>query len=59
MKSALGQPIIVENRTGASGMLATGAVAKAQPDGYTLLPAHPAKLRSIISCSRSGCPTDP
>ncbi len=37
MKAALGQPIIIENRTGASAMLATGAVAKAQPDGYTLL----------------------
>jgi tripartite-type tricarboxylate transporter receptor subunit TctC len=37
MKSALGQPIIIENRTGASAMLATGAVAKAQSDGYTLL----------------------
>ncbi|HXZ46058.1 MAG TPA: tripartite tricarboxylate transporter substrate binding protein [Pseudolabrys sp.] len=37
MKSALGQPIIIENRAGASGMLATGAVAKAAPDGYTLL----------------------
>jgi len=39
MKSALGQPIIIENRTGASAMLATGAVAKANPDGYTLLMA--------------------
>jgi tripartite-type tricarboxylate transporter receptor subunit TctC len=37
LKNALGQTVIVENRTGASAMLATGAVAKAQPDGYTLL----------------------
>src|SRR5262245_30816104 len=39
MKSALGQPIVIENRTGASAMLATNAVAKAAPDGYTLLMA--------------------
>jgi tripartite-type tricarboxylate transporter receptor subunit TctC len=37
LSERLGQPIIIENRAGAGGNLATEAVVKAPPDGYTLL----------------------
>jgi tripartite-type tricarboxylate transporter receptor subunit TctC len=37
LATQLGQPIVVENRVGAGGTLGVGAVAKADPDGYTLL----------------------
>jgi tripartite-type tricarboxylate transporter receptor subunit TctC len=36
MSPALGQPIVIENRGGAGGSIATRQVAKSEPDGYTL-----------------------
>src|SRR5262249_41722403 len=39
LSESLGQPVVVENKVGASGNLATAEIARAAPDGYALL-AH-------------------
>jgi tripartite-type tricarboxylate transporter receptor subunit TctC len=40
MQQTLGQPVLIDNHPGANGILGTGRVARAVPDGYTLVMGH-------------------
>ncbi|MDB5379236.1 MAG: Tripartite-type tricarboxylate transporter, receptor component TctC [Rubritepida sp.] len=44
LSGKLGQPVVVENRTGANGMIAVEFVARSRPDGYTLLTASASQM---------------
>jgi tripartite-type tricarboxylate transporter receptor subunit TctC len=44
LSASLGQPVVVENRSGAGGTLAADAVAHAPPDGYTLFLGEPGSM---------------
>lgn len=57
LSSRLGQPVIVENKGGAGGVIGTDAVAKAPPDGYTLLLASTSLTTNAASGKK--LPYDP
>ena len=50
LSSKLGQQVVIENKSGAGGIVGSVAVAKAKPDGYTLLltAAGPAALNKLL-----------
>jgi tripartite-type tricarboxylate transporter receptor subunit TctC len=52
-----GQPVVVENRPGAAGMIGANIVAKAPPDGYTLLVIS--AQFAILAALQSNLPYDP
>ena len=58
LSRVLGQPITIENRTGASGMIGSDAVAKSAPDGYTLLVGNVATYAMNVGIYRK-MPYDP
>src|SRR5215469_4136014 len=57
VSTQLGQPIVIENRPGASGTIGARAVATASPDGYTLL-AH-SSAHVIVPSTVANLPYDP
>src|SRR5215831_9635885 len=56
MSERLGQPFVIENRPGGSGVIASTVVAKATPDGHTLL--LPLSAHSINPIALKNLPYD-
>jgi tripartite-type tricarboxylate transporter receptor subunit TctC len=57
LQAALGQPVVVENRMGAGGVVGSAAAAKAAPDGYTLIMGN-AGSHGIIPATYKDVPYD-
>lgn len=58
LSESLGQPVIIENRAGGSGIIGTEVAAKSAPDGYTLLSGNNATFGANISLFKK-LPYDP
>ena len=58
LSERLGQPIVIESRPGASGIIGSTVVAKSAPDGYTLLFTNVGDV-AIIPAMRADMPYDP
>jgi len=58
LTAAWGQQIVIDNRTGATGTIAAGMVARAAPDGYTLLMGH-ASTNTVAPALYGKLPYDP
>ena len=53
LSSIMGQPVVIENRAGAGGVVAADAVIRSAPDGYTLLGATPNAMITRAFLSKS------
>ena len=55
MSEMLRAPVLIENRSGAAGMFSAGSVAKAAPDGHTLLFTIMPLVQSPIMLGQAPC----
>jgi len=58
LAESMGQPVVIENRAGASGIIGTEAAAKSPPDGYTLVTGNNATFGANVSLFKK-LPYDP
>lgn len=58
MAQSLGQPVVIDNRPGADGMIAGGEVVRSAPDGYTVFFATSTQVSALPSL-RKNVPFDP
>ncbi len=58
LQSQIGQPFVIENKPGATGMIGAGLVANARPDGYTLLIGGNT-THSVVRMTYKNVPYDP
>jgi len=58
VSNAVGQPVVIDNKVGADGAIAGAEVAKAAPDGYTLLMATNSPMAAVPALKKSP-PYDP
>jgi len=59
LQEALGQPVVVENKPGAGGNIGADLVAKAQPDGHTLLIGYNGPMAVNVTLFGDKMPYDP